>query len=173
MSRPVQLDPQRLPIRLLGPCALVLLAACSEGEPPAAASPQATPLPPGSAQQVRSEVGEASVTAVAMQTTQIPAEVANEHGIEQRDDLVMLRVSPRHGEPGSISSAPAQVRATVTDLRGETSEVELEERMVNGLVDHVGTVQTALPATLRFDITVTSAAGGTETLELTREFKTR
>lgn len=173
MSAQSRFDSHRTLTRLLAPCALTFLAACSEGERPATASADAPPMPPGSAQQVRSDVGEASVLAVAMQTTQIPAEVANEYGIEQRDDLVMLRISPRQGEPGNIESAPAQVRATVTDLRGQTSEVELEERLVSGLVDYVGTVQTALPETLRFDITVTSEQGGTETLELTREFRAR
>ncbi len=165
-------DRTRVLVRLVVPCVVAVVAACSQGEPPATPT-DATSLPPGSAQQVRSEVGEASVIVVAMQTTQIPAEVATEYGIEQRDDLVMLRISPRRGEPGSITSAPTQVRATVTDLRGQTSEVSLEKREVSGLVDHVGTVQTALPETLRFDITVTTAQGATESLELTREFHAR
>lgn len=156
------------PLRLLACGALVLLASCS-GED-RAASPAAVP---GSASQVQADVGEASVTAVAIQTSQLPAEVAAEQGIEQRDDLVMLRVSPRQGDLGDISSAPTQVRATVTDLRGQTRDLELEERVVAGLVDHVGTVQVTLPETLRFNISVVSQEGQTETLELSREFRAR
>ncbi len=161
-----------MPLRLLACAAFVLLASCS-GED-RAASPAAVPITvPGSASQVETDVGEASVTAVAIQTSQLPDGVAAEHGIEQRDDLVMLRVSPRQGELGSISTAPTEVRATVTDLRGETRALELKERVVAGLVDHVGTVQVTLPETLRFNVTVVSQQGETETLELSREFRAR
>ncbi len=159
-------------LRLLACGAVVLLVACS-GEDQAA-SPAAVPITvPGSASQVETDVGDASVTAVAIQTSQIHAGVAAEHGIEQRDDLVMLRVSPRQGEIGSISSAPTEVSATVTDLRGATRALELDERMVAGLVDHVGTVQVTLPETLRFNVTAVSQSGETETLEFSREFRAR
>jgi len=160
------------PVRLLACGAFVLLAACSGDDQ--AASPAAVPITvPGSASQVETGVGDASVIAVAIQTSQIPAGVAAEYGIEQRDDLVMLRVSPRQGEIGSISTAPTEVRATVTDLRGETRSLELEERVVAGLVDHVGTVQVTLPETLRFNVTAVSQQGETETLEFSREFRAR
>lgn len=172
MSQPTR-NHQRIetPLRLLACGAIALLAACG-GEDQA--SPAAVPITvPGSASQVETDVGDASVTAVAIQTSQLPAEVAAGQGIEQRDDLVMLRISPRQGEIGSISTAPAEVRATVTDLRGQTRELELEERVVAGLVDHVGTVQVSLPETLRFEVTVVSRQGETETLEFSREFRSR
>lgn len=160
------------PLRLLACGAAVLLAACGGNDQ--AASPAAVPITvPGSASQVETAVGDASVTAVAIQTSQIPDGVAAEYGIEQRDDLVMLRISPRQGEIGSISSAPTEVRATVTDLRGETRALELEQRVVAGLVDHVGTVQVTLPETLRFNVTAVSQQGETQTLELSREFRAR
>lgn len=159
------------PLRLLACGAIALLAACS-GED--RANPAAVPITvPGSASQVEADISEASVTAVAIQTSQLPDEVAAEHGIEQRDDLVMLRISPRQGEIGSISTAPAQVRATVTDLRGRTREIEMEKQVVAELVDHVGTVQITLPETLRFDVTIVSPEGETETLRFSREFRSR
>lgn len=160
-----------IPVRLLACGVLVFLAACEQDE---AASPAAVPITvPGSASQVITDVGTASVAAVAIQTSQLPAVVAAEHGIEQRDDLVMLRVSPREGVPGSISTAPAAVRATVTDLRGRTREIELEERVINGLVDHVGTVEISLPETLRFNVAVVGENGETESFDFSREFRAR
>ncbi len=157
-----------MPLRLAACAALVLLASCSGEE--RTASPAAVP---GSASQVTTDLGGASVTAVAIQTSQIPATVASGYGIEQRDDLVMLRVSPRKGEIGTIATAPMEVRATVTDLRGETRAMVLEERIVADLVDHVGTVEVTLPANLRFDVVLVAPGGKTETLEFSREFRAR
>lgn len=158
----------RASVRLLAAGALALLAACAGDD---AASPaNATPDVPGSASQVQEQLGNAAVTAVAIQTSQIPAEVAAARGIERRDDLVMLRVSPRRGEAGELDTAPVQVRATVTDLRGTTRALELHRQDAAGLVDHVGTVPVTLPDTLRFSIEVTNREGQTDTLELTRQF---
>jgi hypothetical protein len=152
--------------------AFALLAACGSNDD--AANPAAVPITaPGSASQVEKQVGEASVTALAIQTSQLPDQVAAEQGFEQRDELVMLRVSPRQGEIGNISTATVEVRATVTDLRGAVSDIAMEEQEVAGLVDHVGTVQVRLPATLRFDVEVVSPQGATETLQFSREFRAR
>lgn len=157
--------------RLLAIATLALAAACSGDE---AANPAAVPITaPGSASQVEAQVGEASVTAVAIQTSQLPAGVAAEQGIERRDEVVMLRVSPRQGAPGNVSTAPVDVRATVTGLGGASRAIAMEEEVVAGLVDHVGTVDVTLPDTLRFDVTVVSQAGETKTLEFSREFRAR
>lgn len=159
--------------RLLAPFLLVFLAACSDAERRASTSVELPPAVPGSAQQVEAEVGDVSFTAVAIQTSQIHATVAAEHGIERRDDLVMLRVSPRQGEPGSIDSAPAAVQAVATDLRGYTRVLELDRKVVAGLVDHVATMEVTLPATLRFEITATTPQGESETMKFSREFRAR
>ncbi len=159
--------------RMLAPFLLVFLAACSGAERSASASAELPPAVPGSAQQVEAKVGDVSFIAVALQTSQIPATVAAQHGIERRDDLVMLRVSPRQGEPGNIASAPAAVKATVTDLRGHTSVLELDRKVVAGLVDYVATIEVTLPATLRFEITATTPQGKSGTMTLSREFKAR
>lgn len=162
----------RLAMSLLALATLVLVTACGNADD--AANPAAVPITaPGSASQAETQVGEALVTAVAIQTSQLPAEVAAEQGIEQRDDLVMLRVSARQGAMGSLATAPVEVRATVTDLTGARQDIAMEERTVAGLVDHVGSVEATLPATLRFDITVVSPQGETGTLELSREFRAR
>ncbi len=159
--------------RLLVPLLLVLLAGCSDTERRTSAVAEPTPTVPGSARQVETDVGDVSFTAVAIQTSQIPDAVAAEHGMERRDDLVMLRVAPRQGEPGSIDTAPASVKATVIDLRGSTSVLDLERKVVAGLVDHVATFDVRLPATLRFEITATTAQGKSETMTFNREFRAR
>jgi hypothetical protein len=147
------------------------LAACGGTEQ--AATPGQALSTPGGAQQVETRVGDATVYAVAMQTSTIPPEVAREHGIERRDDLVMLRVSGRRGSGVDIASVPLQVQATATDLRGQTQTLDMKQAVANGLVDYVGTVQTALPDTLRFGIRITTPEGTNETLELTREIQAR
>lgn len=147
------------------------LAACGNGQPAAATGPAAAV--PGSAQQVEAQVGTATVYATAMQTSSIPAEVAREHGIERRDDLVMLRVSARQGDAGTTTTAPVQVRGTVTGLRGQVQPLAFKEAMANGLVDHVATFPVELPDTLRFELQVVTPDGARETLQLTREFQTR
>lgn len=159
--------------RLLAAVIVVFLAACSDAEQQRSAAADPPTAVPGSAQQVSAEAGDASFTAVAIQTSQIPDSVAAEHGIERRDDLVMLRVSAREGEPGNISTAPATVQATVTDLRGQTSILELDRKVVAGLVDHTGTVEVTLPATLRFEIIATTPQGASETMNFSREFRAR
>ena len=158
--------------RALALSIVMTLAACSGSDRPdrESANP-VTPEVPGSAAQVRTKVGGITVSAVALQTSQIPSAVSEEHGIERRDDLIMLRISPRIGAIGNLRSAPAQVRATVTDMRGAVSAIALDEQMTAGLIDHVGTFEATLPATLRFDITVATPQGDTKTLEMTREFR--
>lgn len=152
--------------------AAMTLAACGgTASTDAGNAPTAATQVPGSSQQVETRIGDTTVFAVAMPTTAIPAEVAREHGIERRDDLVMLRVSGRRGEAGSVSSVPLQVQATVTDLRGQPRDMTIEARPTAGLVDYVGTIDAALPDTLRFDIRVTTPEGTTQTLQLTRDIQ--
>lgn len=151
--------------RLLSASLLATVLTACGGEP------AATPAVPGSAQQVEARVGDATVYAVALQTSQIPETVAREHGIERREDRVMLRVSARQGEGDGTRSAPVRVQATVTGLNGQTRALELREASANGLVDHVATVEVDLPDTLRFDIRVSTADGASGTLKLTRDFR--
>jgi hypothetical protein len=163
---------RRLPLRAITAGLIAATLAACGGTEQAAAPGQALSTP-GGAQQVETRVGDTTVFAVAMQTSTITPEVAREHGIERRDDLVMLRVSGRQGSGVDIASVPLQVRATSTDLRGQTQTLDMQQAVANDLVDYVGTVQTALPDTLRFDIRVTTPEGANETLQLTREIQAR
>lgn len=160
----------------------LVLAACGMGEVPStpeaagmndagpmSPTPGAAAQVPGSSQQVETRIGDTTVYAVAMPTVVVPAEVAREHGIERREDLVMLRVSGRRGEAGNEVSVPLKVQATATDLRGQVTTLTMEERMTAGLADYVGAVDADLPDTLRFDIRVTTPDGASQTMQLTRD----
>jgi hypothetical protein len=160
----------------------LMLAGCGMGEVPsdpkavnAGPADPMSPTPmgaaqvPGSSQQVETRIGDTTVYAVAMPTVAVPAEVAREHGIERREDLVMLRVSGRRGEGANVTSVPLRVQATATDLRGQTTTLTMEERMTAGLLDYVGAVDTELPDTLRFDIRVTTPDGASQAMQLTRD----
>jgi hypothetical protein len=167
------------PLRALIATAVLSMAGCGGGgESPSAGAGAAGPISPtpgqsvqvpGSSQQVETRIGETTVYAVAMPTAAIPTEVAAEHGIERRPDLVMLRISGRRGDVGNLVSVPLKVQATSTDLRGQQQTLELKEVLANGLVDYVGTVDADIPDTLRFDIRVTTPEGATEAMQLTRE----
>ena len=173
MSRIIERASARHVRLLLGAALIATLGACGGGPADGetvTATPAGAPTP-GSAQQIEARVGDATINIVAMQTASIPAEVAREHGIVRSEDLVMLMVSPRQGSLGNLSSAPMQVAATVTDLRGQQQALEMKQVVNNGLIDYVGTVQTQLPDTLRFEVQVATPEGVRETLQLTREFQ--
>lgn len=160
--------------RLLGTLALsALLAGCGAEAPPGEVSTLEPPAVPGSAQQVEARIGDASVTVVALQASQVPAPVAAEHGIVQRDDLVMLRVSARQGDMGNISTAPVQVHASVDPLAGGARTIPMTEHVTNGLIDHVGMIEVDLPTTLEFEVDIVTADGERETLEFSRQFEAR
>jgi len=151
-----------------------MLTACDGNRQSSAPNAAGTGMPPGSAQQLEASIGDVTVYMNAIQTSAIPAEVALEHGIAQRDDLVMLRVSPRRrGSNGEIESAPVQVQATATILGTAPQPLPLKQEVANGLVDHVGTIEVRLPETVSFQVTVVTPGGASKTLSLTGTFKTR
>ncbi len=128
----------------------------------------------GSTQQLEASVGDVTIYMTAIQTSTIPAEVAREHGIVPRDDLVMLRVSPRRrGGNGEIVSSPAQIQATSAQLGAAPQPLLLQQVVSNGLVDYVGTVEVQLPETVSFQVTVATPGGASETLSLTGDFSKR
>lgn len=129
---------------------------------------------PGSTRQLEASVGDVTVYITAIQTSSIPAQVAREHGIVQRDGLVMLRVSPRRqGSNREIVSAPVEVQATATTLGAAPQNLPLKQMATNGLVDYVGTVEVQLPQTVSFDVSVATPSGARETLSVTGDFSTR
>ena len=155
----------RLVHRLCLACLPLALAACGGGNTPnpVAASPQAASA------EAESTVGGATAHVSAVPTTQLPESVARGYGIERAPRRILLLVNLR--DLGA--DAPPAVTATVTDLQGHTTPVDLRAIQVPGAEastqDFVGTVDATLPDTLRFQVLVRHA-GATASVQLSRDF---
>lgn len=148
--------------------ASILLTACGPQQPTAALPAQPT--------QATARVGDVTIRASLVPTENLGPEVAARHGIARRPDTVLLLVGVRRGEGAAETSLPAEVRASVTDLRGRSRPLALRELRSDAgpgeaLLDYAGTVEVSPPDTLRFDIAVDwGAAGRATTMQLQREF---
>lgn len=143
---------------------VLLLAACGAEPPPRTA--ENSPVP----QEAIARVGDVSMRASVVQTATLGAEVASQYGIRRDPGTVMLLVAVRQGADGNEVALPAQITATATDLRGQRQTIAMRELRVGDLLDYVGTVQTTLPDTLRFDVTIVREDGATSSLQFSREF---
>ena len=145
----------------------LLLAACG-AEPPTRAADSSPPL-----QEAIARVGDVSMRASVVQTSMLGAAVASQYQIRRDANTVLLLVAVRQGADGAETALPAQVTATATDLSGQRQSIAMRELRVGDLLDYVGTVQTTLPDTLRFDVTIVREGGATSTMQFTREFYPR
>ena len=152
--------------------ASLLLVACGV-EPPTRTAENA-PVP----QQAIARVGDVTMRASVVQTSALGSGIASQYGISRDDNTVMLLVAVRKGPDGAEVTLPAQVTATSTDLRGQRQTIAMRELHVGDpasgpgqvLLDYVGTMQTTLPETLRFDVKIVRQGGATSSLRFTREF---
>ena len=147
--------------------ASLLLVACG-AEPPTRTA-ENSPVP----QQAIARVGDVTMRASVVQTSALGSGVASQYGIHRDDNTVMLLVAVRKGADAQEAALPAQVTATVTDLRGQRQTLALRELRTGDLLDYVGTVQTTLPETLRFDVKIVREGGATSSLQFSREFYPR
>ncbi|MCY7354841.1 MAG: DUF4426 domain-containing protein [Lysobacter sp.] len=158
------------------PIALALLAAACGGTnapaPTEATSAQGNAL-------VR--VGDISVRASPIQTSLLNPAVAQQYGIARTDNTILLLVAVRQGPEASETSLPAQITASATDLRGQKQAIAMREVRTGDpasgagqvLIDYIGTVETALPETLRFDVKAVRDGRPVATLQFNREFYPR
>jgi len=144
--------------------AALLLAACG-AEPPVSTADQAS-----APQEAIVRAGDTTIRASVVQTSTLGAGVASQYGIRRAPGTVMLLVAVRTGDDGDESAVPARVTATATDLRGQRQDIAMRELRVGDLLDYVGTVETTLPDTLRFDVTIVREGGATSSMQFTREF---
>lgn len=149
----------------------LVLAACG-GSP---APTPATPVPAGAAaaSEAITQSGDVSIHASVVQTSTLAPGVASTYGIPRDDNRVLLLVAVRQGPQAQATSLPAQVVASVTDLRGRRQDIAMRELRSGELLDYIGTVETDLPDTLRFELTITRVGGATSTMQFTREFYPR
>jgi hypothetical protein len=148
--------------------AATLLSACTGGAPTAA--PATTAAGSGEA---TATVGEVSIHASAVQTATLNDAVAQQYGIARDDKTVMLLVAVRKGSGGGETSVPARVTASASGLSGGRQDIAMRELRSGDLLDYIGTVETTLPETLRFEVNVVLESGATSTLRFNREFYPR
>ena len=158
---------RQLPFALLAMCCAFAIAACGN-DAPAPASPVAS-----AQQEAVSRVGDVTIRATALPTAALAAEVAERYGIARDDRSVMLLVGVRQGPEGQDSAVPATITATVTRLGGQPQTIALRELRSGDLLDYVGTVDTSLPDTLRFDLIIVREGGARSTMQFSREFHPR
>lgn len=137
--------------------------------------PASTPRPAGASQsqEAVSRIGDVTIRANAVPTASLDAQVARQYGIERDDRTVMLLVGVRQGPEAQETALPAQITATATNLSGQRQDVALRELRSGELLDYVGTVDIALPDTVRFDLTIVRAGGASSTMQFSREFYPR
>lgn len=155
---------------------VVLMAtACGGANPPA-------PTDASSAQgDAIARVGTVTVRASPIQTSLLDPAVAQQYGIVRGGDTILLLVAVRQGTGADDTSLPAQITASATDLRGQKQAIAMREvRTVDPssgarqvLIDYVGTFQTTLPETLRFDVKAVRDGKAVATMRFNREFYPR
>lgn len=173
---------QRVASNFLLLLAMLVLSGCGERTAPAPTSSGAAAGVASGGSGNRGEavarIGDATLRASVVQTSHLPPSIAREYGIKRDPGRILLLVTVRAGDAASASRVPVRVTATSTDLRGGRQQVAMREIRVDDpaagsgqvLVDHIGTVETSLPETLRFDVVVTREGGGSASLRLSRDF---
>lgn len=163
------------PTSLLCACAvsLLLVSGCGGGTPPPAA-------PAADAhEEAISRIGDVTIRASAIPTATLDADVARNYGIVRDERTILLLVGVRQGEGAQETALPATITATATNLSGQRQAIALRELRSGGsepgqaLLDYVGTVETSLPDTLRFDVTIVREGGASSTMQFSREFYPR
>jgi hypothetical protein len=148
-------------------CAFAI-AGCNGSAPPA------TPAVAVAAQQEAvSRIGDITIRASALPTAALAPEVADRYGIVREERTVMLLVGVRKGADMQETAVPATITATATNLSGQRQSIALRELRSGDLLDYVGTVETSLPDTLRFDLTIVREGGASSTMQFSREFYPR
>lgn len=161
---------------LVAASCLLALSGCGGGTAPA---PAATV--PAAQQETVSRIGDITIRATALQTSTLAPEVATQYGIGRDERTVMLLVGVRQGSDAQETALPANITATVTNLSGQRQTVTLRELRSGdpstgsgqALLDYVGTVETSLPDTLRFDVSIVREDGASSTMQFSREFYPR
>lgn len=146
----------------------VLLAACGGSAPGPVVAQPAVP------RHATARVGDVTVRANALRTADLDEAVAERYGIARDPEAVLLLVGVRRGDGAAEVPMPAQVSATVTDLRGQRRPVAMRTLQGNApsgepVLDYFGVVEASPPDTLRFDIALDWRGGRGATLRVEHE----
>jgi len=153
---------------LLASSFLLALIGCDRRNAPVPAASA-----PAAQQEAISHVGDITIRATALQTSTLDAEIATRYGIARGDRTVMLLVGVRRGSGAEEAALRAEITASATNLSGQRQPIALRELRSGDLLDYVGTVETSLPDTLRFDVRAMPEGGPASTMQFSREFYPR
>ena len=157
-----------LPV-LLALCLASGLLGCSGGGDSATSVAASQPSQLSQSGEAESTVDGATVHVTAVQSSQLPQSVARQYGIARSPGTILLLINLRDVGDGATPT----ITATVGDLQGHTTPVALREVHVAQseppTIDYIGTVDAALPDTLRFTV-VAKRGGSTATVQLGRDF---
>ncbi len=145
----------------------LFLAACGSQ------TPSPVPASAPTSNEIVETVGDVTIRANAMQTSALNDVVARQYGIARDDKTVLLLVAVRKGSPGAEVAVPARVSASVAGLTGGKRSVEMRELRTGDLLDYIGTVETSLPETVRFEVDVSTEDGAKTKAQFSREFYPR
>lgn len=156
---------------------LVALTGCSGvGPAPSTAPAENTPATTTVQPEATARIGDIIIRASAVQASMLDPGIARQYGIARNAGTILLLVAIRQGAEANAFTLPATVTASVTDLRGSRQKIEMralhsgDADTGTDLIDYVGTVETSLPDTLRFDIRVQPEGVKATTLQLSRDF---
>ncbi len=147
---------------------LLALSACGGSAPPAPAASASA-----NAGEAVETVGNVTIRASAVQTSTLNDAVAKEYGIARDDKTVLLLVAVRQSDGANDISLPAKVTASAGGLSGGKQGIAMRELRTGDLLDYIGTVETSLPETLRFEVKVVREDDAISTLKFNREFYPR
>jgi Domain of unknown function (DUF4426) len=143
----------------------ILLAGCGGEDRPKPARVLTEPV-----QEAVSTVGDITVRANVIRTSQLNEAMARQYGIERSERRVMLLVAVRKGPEGQDTAVPATIVAKVSRLTGGGEPIAMREQRVGELLDYVGTLEIAPPETLRFDLDIVREGGARSSMQFTRDF---
>jgi len=118
-------------------------------------------------------IGDVSIRASAIQTSQLDARIARQYGLQRDPNTVLLLVTVDRGPRATADAMPSSIQATATDLRGSRQPLALHEVRSGDAIDYIGTTATSLPDTLRFEIEIVRAGGARSSMSMSRDFYPR
>lgn len=122
-------------------------------------------------QEAISRIGDVTVRANVLPTTQLNETTARNYGIERSARTALLLVTVRQGPDGQDSSLPATITASVANLQGTRQTIALREVQTGELVDYVGTANLSPPDTLTFDLKIVREGAAASEMRFSRDFE--
>lgn len=133
---------------------LLVLAACSEGQPPTRVQPVSTPV------QSLQVLGALHVRYNALPSLALPESAVKAYGIDRGAGRGLVIVALRQLRDGQEVPVEGRVRGVAVDLSGRRQEIAFKPVRTGDALDQVGSVEISPRDVLRFQLEVVSDVGG-------------